>query len=160
MLTVQDDWIQYEAIPARRPAVRGGAACAQRLPVQCRAEAPRTRPAIASAPRPTADGATRRARLRLTRRGRLVLVVLPCLLAATGSFVVLAGGGQAGAAPSVRLVSDRTVVVLAGDSLWSIAQRLAPHRDPRDVVEQLRLANGLTGSVVVAGAQLHVPAGL
>lgn len=52
------------------------------------------------------------------------------------------------------------VVVHAGESLWEVAARIAPARDPREVVLRLREANGLTTPVVHPGQQLLVPAGL
>ena len=57
-------------------------------------------------------------------------------------------------------VAGRTVVVGTGDTLWSIAVRLAPQRDPRDVVAALEQVNHLTGADVDAGARLVLPAGL
>ena len=73
MFTVQNDWIEYEEVeraavqlqpvPARRVAVRGGAACAQRVPV---VSAPRrrsrrrsARPSVPLRPRAPAAGAAR-----------------------------------------------------------------------------------------------------
>ncbi len=52
------------------------------------------------------------------------------------------------------------VVVHAGESLWEVAARVAPARDPREVVLRLREANGLTSPVVHPGQPLVVPAGL
>jgi nucleoid-associated protein YgaU len=165
MLTVQDDWIEYEeadpaavqlqAVPARRVAVRGGAACAQRMPV---ASAPRL---VAVPPRaavrPTGAppvAARRSAPLRLTRRGRVVLVVLPALLALSGALLA-AGPGAAEAAPRE---APRTVVVGTGDTLWTIAERIAPTTDPRVTVAAIERANGLAGARVDAGATLVLPA--
>jgi hypothetical protein len=172
MFTVQNDWITYEEavepVAVRRVAVRGGAACAQRLPV---ARDPRAVPAPQRAaarstsapvtPRGTgaAPTAARRApvtrsRLRLTRRGRVVLMVLPTLLALSG--VLLASApGVAEASP--RVEPARTVVVGTGDSLWTIAERVAPHTDPRLTVAALERANGLTDGRVAAGATLVLP---
>lgn len=165
MFTVQDDWIEYEEVehgsaqlqpmPARRAAVRGGAACAQRVPV---ASAPR----LAAGPRPAAGrppvahraAPVRPARLRLTRRGRVVLVVLPALLALSGALLA-AAPGVAEAAPRQ---STRTVVVGTGDTLWTIAERIAPHTDPRVTVAAIERANGLPGARVDAGALLVLPA--
>jgi LysM repeat protein len=46
------------------------------------------------------------------------------------------------------------VVVVPGDTLWSIAERVAPGRDPRAVVDQLRRINGLPSGEVAAGQRL------
>jgi hypothetical protein len=73
---------------------------------------------------------------------------------------VLAMAGKAGAAlgDSPLAVPERrpTVtryVVQSGDSLWSIAERLAPGRDPRPIVDALAAARGrgplVPGEVVV-----------
>jgi LysM repeat protein len=57
----------------------------------------------------------------------------------------------------VRAASGSAVVtVQAGDSLWVIAQRVAPTRDPRDEVAQLRKLNHLTSDTVDPGQSLRV----
>ena len=157
MFAVQDDWIQYEGVPARRQAVRGGAACAQRIPV-VRAVPARPLRVVTGTPaavRPVAAPSARRRPLRLTRRGRIVLVVLPGLLALSGALGAVAGTADAQAAPVHPVV--RTVVVGSGDTLWSIAGRIAPGADRRDVVAALQQENGLAGAEVPAGAVLRLP---
>ena len=113
-------------------------------------------------------------RYRLDRRGRLVRSALLLMSAvalvlhlATGSGgsadtavpapPVEAAGTAASAAPSPAV---RHVLVLPGDTLWGIAADVAPRVDRRDAVAQLREANGLVGSGVVAGQRLLVPAAL
>ena len=49
------------------------------------------------------------------------------------------------------------VTVEAGDSLWTLAQRVAPEHDPRDVVAQIRDLNDLPGAGLVPGQQLVLP---
>jgi nucleoid-associated protein YgaU len=95
------------------------------------------------------------ARLRLTRRGRVVLVVLPALLALSGALLA-AAPGAAEAAPQR---TARTVVVGTGDTLWTIAERIAPDTDPRTTVAAIERANGLSGAHLDAGAVLVLPAG-
>src|SRR4051812_23059250 len=139
MITVENDWVEYQTVPARRPAVRGGGACSQRVPV---VRAPRPVGAsAAAAPKRVARPAQRPARrLRLTARGRLVLVVLPSILAATCSLVAVAGPlVPAEAAPA----APRSVVIGAGETLWSLAERVAPQADPREVVSEIERVNGL-----------------
>ena len=46
----------------------------------------------------------------------------------------------------------------AGESLWSIAQEVAPSADPRDVVDAIVRLNALDGVTVSAGEQLAIPA--
>lgn len=159
MFTVQDDWIEYEtdaferaqlrSVPARRVAVRGGAGCAQRSPML------RTRPA--SVPQRAAARSTTPAspaRLRLTRRGRVVLVVMPALLALSGALLA-AGPGVAEASTHV---APRTVVVSTGESLWTIAERVAKHTDPRTTIAEIERLNGLSSAQVDAGVVLLLPA--
>jgi LysM repeat protein len=50
------------------------------------------------------------------------------------------------------------VTVQSGDSLWSVASRLAPKADPRDVIADLVNLNGLSSAVVTPGQQLAIPA--
>jgi len=50
------------------------------------------------------------------------------------------------------------VTVHEGDSLWAIAQRTAPGRDPRAVVDEIRELNGLSSSLIQPGQSLTVPA--
>jgi LysM domain len=166
MITVQNDWIEYaevqvRAVPARQVAVRGGAACAQRPRIVT--ERPRT---VAPAPAPVARrpvappavSARRQPepRLRLTRRGRLVLIVLPAVLAGTAALVSL----TAPLAQAQPAQPARTIVVGTGDTLWSIALRIAPNADPRDVVADLERVNRLPDAGVQAGERLALPAGL
>ena len=59
------------------------------------------------------------------------------------------------ASSSAALVGERTHVVQAGESLWSIASELAPGRDPRPLVDALAERNG--GSAIQAGQTLVIP---
>jgi hypothetical protein len=93
--------------------------------------------------------------VRLTRRGRAVLVAaLAVLLFAAFSL------GRTGAEGSTSASSPelRSTVVAPGDTLWSLAQELAPGRDPRPVVEQIRRLNDLAGGELRAGQLLVLPA--
>jgi nucleoid-associated protein YgaU len=54
-------------------------------------------------------------------------------------------------------VSDRSYVVRAGDTLWSIAGRIAPGSDPRPVVDAIARANGVDAGAIVPGQVLRVP---
>lgn len=92
--------------------------------------------------------------LRLTRRGRIVVVGLLVLLVMS-VIAVLAPASRAADPPGPA----RTAVVLPGDTLWSIAERHAPGRDPFAAVEEIRHLNGLDGYVVHAGQRVTVPSG-
>jgi LysM domain len=93
-------------------------------------------------------------RMRLTRRGRIlvrvlaiVLVVAVFLLVAPG---LARGGGPDRAAPVVAYVVED------GDTLWSIAQQVAPGQDPRPVVDGLIEANDVRDGLQV-GQELSIP---
>lgn len=93
--------------------------------------------------------------IRLTRRGRIVVVL-------TFLGALLAGGFTLGHAPSeasgrMHPLQPRTVTVQAGDTLWTVAERVAPHVDPRLVVAQIQSLNHLRGPQLLAGMQLIVP---
>jgi hypothetical protein len=93
--------------------------------------------------------------VRLTRRGRVVVVL--AVLAA-----LLVGGFTLGHAPSqasghVHRVAPRTITVQPGETLWTVAERIAPRVDPRLVVAQIQQLNHLHGPQLLAGMQLVVP---
>jgi hypothetical protein len=119
-------------------------------------------PVLISVPSPSASVGHRRHPAAVYRRRR-VLVGLGALLLVAGIVNVagrvagalgswrddptvtttdLPGAGRPAAAPSARLEGD-VYVVRAGDSLWSIANAVAPDADPRPVVDELsRRAGG------------------
>lgn len=100
-----------------------------------------------------------RTRLRLTRRGRVVLTALAALPIAAGILIgsLASGGAVAGIDDGTAPVAFETVVVGAGDSLWSIAERIAPSEDPRDVILEIMRLNGLGDAVVQPGQRLALP---
>ncbi|MET0590914.1 MAG: hypothetical protein ABWZ77_07045 [Naasia sp.] len=97
--------------------------------------------------------------LRITRRGKVVLAVLLTLPTAA-----VIGVMSLSSAPAVATsaASDPTafdyVTVSAGESLWDVAERIAPTADPRDVIADIERLNGLESSGVAAGESLAVPA--
>jgi LysM repeat protein len=112
-------------------------------------------PASSSATIPSA-----KTRLRLTARGRRVLtgaaalpIVVAVAVAALGGGAALATGESGAPAGSFA-----EVTVMAGDSLWTIAQDVAPTSDPRDVIAAIRRLNALDSATVSAGQRLAIPA--
>ncbi|MCR2794411.1 LysM peptidoglycan-binding domain-containing protein [Microbacterium sp. zg.Y625] len=98
-------------------------------------------------------------RLRITSRGRRVLVGIAALPAvAVVAVAVLSGGGAlATVADSAPAGSFETVTVAPGESLWGIAEEVAPQADPRDVIDAIVRLNALETSAVAAGQRLSIP---
>jgi hypothetical protein len=108
---------------------------------------PRPVPAPGGA-RPRHPGA-RSAGWRLTTRGRLVLLMLAVALLLIVPGIAL-GGGPGHARPTYEYVAQ------PGDTVWELARRLAPGRDPRPLVDQLIQVNDLHGPLR-AGQRLRLP---
>ena len=95
--------------------------------------------------------------VRLTRRGRtLVVLLLAAVLFAAFSLGRSASQATDGAAGSAGPALEQATVQ-PGESLWSVAQRIAPDNDPREVVAQIRELNDLAGSQLQVGQQLLLP---
>jgi nucleoid-associated protein YgaU len=94
--------------------------------------------------------------LRLTRRGRRVVAGLSIAIGLTIAAVTVSVelGGQGG---GLELAGSATVVVQSGDTLWSLAQELAPEEDPRAVVDAIVDLNVLDGVDLVPGQVLQLP---
>jgi len=96
--------------------------------------------------------------LRLTRRGQLVLVALAAVVAlAVAGFLMSRTGGAATQRPEP--VGQRSIVVQPGQTLWSIAKDVAPDRDIRQVIYEIRRINGLDSAMVRSGQTIVLPAG-
>ena len=109
----------------------------------------------------TAGGAVPVTRLKITARGRKVLaavIALPIILA-LGFFAML-GGGTAVATGTTSGAEFDYLTVKAGQSLWGIAETLAPEADPRDVIAEIMSLNQLSESSVQPGQRIAVPAGI
>jgi LysM domain len=103
-------------------------------------------------PRPRA---TRSHSAGVYRRRRLIAASLGLGIVLTAAHAGLALGGSTttpGRGPHPQFVN---VVVQPGDSLWSIARRVAPHADPRKMVDAF--AAKLGTSDVQAGELISVP---
>lgn len=117
------------------------------------AAAVRRQPRVRPSRRPAPD------RLRLTRRGRLVV---GAIIAGWLLIVVSVASGlataDAGSASAMSGSATGVVVIQPGESLWQIAQQIAPGADPRETVLRIRELNGLSDAPVVPGQSLVVPA--
>jgi LysM repeat protein len=138
-------------LPATRRAPRvarpvdGGRRRAAGAPMARDAVRPGQRVVRAARPHPTG--------LRLTRRGKVVLTVAGLLAALAfgmlSARLVQTQGGVPDSAPAV-------VQVQPGDTLWSIAERVAPQADTRAVVDTIAARNGLVGGAVHPGQRLVI----
>ena len=96
----------------------------------------------------------RRPPVRLTRRGRVVLLGFFILMSCLASAVLLTTASRAEDTPAGPAPS---VVVQPHDTLWSIATRTAPDRDPYAAIAELQRINDLDGFVVHPGQTLELP---
>ncbi len=96
--------------------------------------------------------------LKLTRRGRTVftaLAAIPLVIAAL--LFALNSGGAAATVDNAPAGSYEYVTVEAGQSLWAMAEQLAPTADPRDVVVDILSFNGMSSSQIFPGQRLAIP---
>ncbi|TFD26782.1 LysM peptidoglycan-binding domain-containing protein [Cryobacterium cryoconiti] len=104
--------------------------------------------------------ATGRSRLRLTRRGRVVFTALAGLPLVAAALVVVLNGGLAAAESStvgrVATAFDY-VTIQSGQSLWQLAETIAPTSDPRDVIAEIVSLNQLPSDSVQPGQRLALP---
>lgn len=100
----------------------------------------------------------RPAQVHLTRRGR-VLLTLVVLLAAVAAAVLLTGTGSAAGTDRSGGAAHGGVVVTVrpGETIWQIAERVAPGADPRDTVQSILDLNQLQTSQVRVGTALRLP---
>jgi Tfp pilus assembly protein FimV len=113
---------------------------------------PPERLATVTALRPPRDVAGL-APVRLTHRGVVVLTLFVLALGAGLVWLATASAPRATAPPT----APRAVTVQAGDTLWSIAGRVAPQRDPRAEVAALQKRNHLADVELVPGQVLRIP---
>ena len=134
------------AVPTSRPAMPrasvGGATASGHTCVACsRAVEPMT--------------VRRTPPVRLTRRARRLIGVLGSAVAVL--FAVWIGSLVGTADEGLVLVSDHSVVVQHGDTLWDIARSVAGDQDVRAVVDEIQQVNGLDGATLVPGQVLRLP---
>lgn len=96
-------------------------------------------------------------RLRITSRGRAVLVGIVAVPTAIVAIMLGIGAPGAVATDAVVTGSLTYVTIEPGQSLWQVAEQIAPQADPRDVVNDLLSLNGLSSADVQPGQELAVP---
>ena len=96
-------------------------------------------------------------RLRITARGRAVIMVLVAAPIVAASLVLALNGGGAIATDSGASTPLESVTVLSGQSLWQLAEELAPHADPREFITDVLAVNTLASAEVRAGQRLEIP---
>ena len=95
--------------------------------------------------------------VRLNRRGRLARSFVVLSLAIVLGSVVSAKAGAGTDAAPVKAGSFITVTVTPGDTVWSLANRLAAGGDVRSLVSQIISVNSLASVDVQAGQKLRIP---
>lgn len=107
---------------------------------------------------PSGTVPTGRTHLHLTRRGRVVFTALAAVPLVVGSLLVALNGGMAAASNDQSVADFTYVTVTAGESLWQLAQEVAPTEDPREVIADIVSLNQLTSEDVQPGQRLALPA--
>jgi nucleoid-associated protein YgaU len=93
------------------------------------------------------------ARTRVRRRRTIAVLSLAVIGAAWAGPVARAVGNG----PDVQRVSRSSYVVRPGDSVWDIAERVAPGTDPRPLVDAIVETNDLDPSSLTPGQTLVIP---
>jgi nucleoid-associated protein YgaU len=95
--------------------------------------------------------------VRLTARGRRLVAALGLAVGVGATAVVgsVLRSGESGS--GLHLAGQSSVVVRAGDTLWSVASSVAGDQDVRVVVDRIQDVNGLRGSGIVPGQVLRLP---
>ena len=95
--------------------------------------------------------------VHLTRRGRLArtLLVLSLTVVLASVFGLSAGAGTSDSigAPT----SFIEITVAQGDTLWSLASRMAGGSDVRAMVDEIASVNALTSADLQAGQKVRIP---
>ncbi|MFL6288907.1 MAG: LysM peptidoglycan-binding domain-containing protein [Actinomycetes bacterium] len=91
--------------------------------------------------------------------------MLVALIAALAFMMITAGqaafglfDAQAGSGGSTSSDAASTWVVQPGETLWSIAEKVAPNTDPRETVARIVAMNDLPDAAVAVGQEIYVPA--
>ena len=105
----------------------------------------------------SAPAGSGRGHLHITRRGRVVVTaaVVVAVLATVLGFVLTSGGAVANSTPSN--VHFQHVTVTGGETMWQVAEQVAPTSDPRDVIADIQQLNNLGSTEVMPGQSLAIP---
>lgn len=93
-------------------------------------------------------------RVVFLRRRVLVAALLAVMV---GPWVGPLRDAVSGAAAGPVPVSRGTYLVRPGDTLWTIAERLAPGEDPRPLVRAIVQVNDLDAGALEAGVTITIP---
>ena len=116
--------------------------------------------APARSARPIASGRTARQAMPVNRinyarrRAMAVVLLVVALLAVVFSTLQTQ---SAGASSHSGKANFTYVYVAPGDTLWSIATKYAPDRDPQQEITDIQNLNALSSSNVVPGQRLALP---
>ena len=94
---------------------------------------------------------------RLNRRGRLArtFVVLSLAVVLASVFGLKAGAGTTDAVGAPTSFIE--VTVAPGDTLWSLASRMADGGDVRAMVDEISTVNSLSSAELQAGQKVRIP---
>jgi len=97
--------------------------------------------------------------VRLTRRGRLArtLLVLSLAVVLASVFGLSAGAGTSDSVGAPTSFIE--VTVAPGDTLWSLATRMAGEADVRAMVDEIASVNALASADLQAGQKVRIPLG-
>ncbi len=107
--------------------------------------------------RPRAISATPVGRLRITRRGRAVITAMIAVPLVAGAVIAVLSGGMAAASGENSHAAFEYVRVESGQSLWQMAEAIAPQADPREFIADVSDLNRLETAVVQPGQRLAIP---
>lgn len=86
------------------------------------------------------------------------IVKAKVLLTLFAIFAVVIGVNFAGGIEAYGSNTEMTVIVRAGDTLWSIAEKHYPKKDIREAVYRIQQINGLKSANLQTGTELKLPA--
>jgi LysM repeat protein len=95
--------------------------------------------------------------IHLNRRGRLARTFVVLSLAIVLGSLVSVNAGANSERPTEAATNFITVTVTPGDTVWSLAERLAPTSDLRAFVSEVIEINSLASADLAAGQKIRIP---